>query len=152
MDITVTIDTSNAGDLAALSAIAAALAGGNEAPAPTSQAPEPEHKEQAEPKPAKTTRTRKSAPPAEPESPALVEEPTAPAEAEMVEDEDDDASASQESDGGKTYTKEDAVKAASALLTKGEVARVKAALAEVGVSRVSELKPGQIRAFIEALG
>ena len=45
----------------------------------------------------------------------------------------------------------DAITAATKLVSEGEASRVKAALAEVGAKRVSDLAAGDVAAFISAL-
>lgn len=53
--------------------------------------------------------------------------------------------------GGAGYTIADAVKAATELVSKGNAAAVKAALAPTGAKKVSELKGDDITAFMTAL-
>lgn len=53
--------------------------------------------------------------------------------------------------GGDGPTMSDAIAAATALVSSGEAAKVKAALAEVGVKRVSEMEDKDIPAFLAAL-
>lgn len=65
-----------------------------------------------------------------------------------AEEEDDDTLTPAEVEGA---TMSDAVEVATKLVSSGKSADVKAALADVGVKRVSELKSKDIAAFIEAL-
>lgn len=53
--------------------------------------------------------------------------------------------------GGDAPTMSDAVAAATALVSEGGAAKVKAALAVVGAKRVSEMAEGDIPAFLAAL-
>ena len=52
---------------------------------------------------------------------------------------------------GSTATLEDAVAKASEVIQAGDVAKVKAALNDVGAPKVTQLKGDQIAAFIAAL-
>lgn len=63
----------------------------------------------------------------------------------VVEEEEEDLV------GGDAPTMSDAVAAATNLVSTGEAAKVKAALAEVGAKRVSEIEDGDIPAFLAAL-
>lgn len=53
--------------------------------------------------------------------------------------------------GAQGATLEDAVARATTLVSEGRAAEVKAALATAGAKRVSELKPANIQAFLDAL-
>lgn len=75
-----------------------------------------------------------------PEKPAEAPAPT------ITEDADD-----EDLIGGDAPTLEDAVKAGSALVANGGSAKVKAALAVVGVKRVGSLEGEQIAAFMAEL-
>jgi pyruvate/2-oxoglutarate dehydrogenase complex dihydrolipoamide acyltransferase (E2) component len=110
-------------------AVLAVLADGG-ATAPV--APKTEIAETAAPAPAKKAEPAKkaAAPKAEPE-------PEPEPEAEPV------------ASSGATLT--DAVEAATKLVSEGKAAKVKAALAEAGAKRVSELAEGDIPAFLAAL-
>jgi preprotein translocase subunit SecD len=112
-------------------AVLAVLADGG-ATAPV--APKTEIAETAAPAPAKKAEPAKkaAAPKAEP-----APEPKPEPEAEAV------------ASSGATLT--DAVEAATKLVSEGKAAKVKAALAEAGAKRVSELAEGDIPAFLAAL-
>jgi hypothetical protein len=98
---------------------------------------------------------KKAAPAAKKAAPAAKKaaakpEPTPePEEAEEAdeapEDEDEDLL------GGDEPTMADAVELATKLVSGGEAPRVKAALADVGAKRVSELKGDDIATFVNAL-
>lgn len=114
-------------------AVLAVLAdGGATAPVATKA----EIAETAAPAPAKKAEPAKkaAAPKAEP---APAPEPEPEPEAEPV------------ASSGATLT--DAVEAATKLVSEGKAAKVKAALAEAGAKRVSELAEGDIPAFLAAL-
>lgn len=69
-------------------------------------------------------------------------------EAEVVEDDEDE---DEDLVGGDEPTMADAVARATELVGEKRQQEVKDALAEFGVKRVSELKGGQIGAFLESL-
>lgn len=73
--------------------------------------------------------------------------PAKKAEPEPEEDEDDDLLGDDEPE----YTMADAVAKATEMVSGGNATDVKAALTDLGVRKVSELKPSQIAAFIAAL-
>lgn len=97
----------------------------------------------------------------EADAPAPVETPktsktakAAPAKAEPTPAAEPEAPAEPEEDllgGGDAPTMSDAVAAATALVSSGGAAKVKAALAEVSAKRVSEMKDSDIPAFLAAL-
>lgn len=125
----ITIDTNNLSelDIAMLSFLAEQ---GEVADAPEEPAPEPA--------PAKAATKAKAAPKAEPakaEPEPVVEEP---AEEDLLGGED-------------APTMSQAIAAATELVSSGGAAKVKAALAEVGVKRVSEMKDADIPTFLAAL-
>ena len=95
--------------------------------------------EEPAPATAKPARTTKPAPakPA-PAKPAPEPEP------EPEEDEDEDLL-------GGEVTLQDAVDRATELVSSGKSAAVKAALAKVGAKRVSDIKPSDLKKFIDAL-
>lgn len=101
-------------------------------------------KAQAEPAKAPAKRTRKA--PAKvveeptPEPEAAPSAPTAPAA----------ESADEEATDGPSL--EDAISLATKLVSEGKRPKVKEALASIGVGRVSQLKPEQVQAFIDAVG
>ena len=119
-------------DRAVLSALATAGLG-DLPPAPVKKAPEPAPAEA----PAKKAPAKK-APAPEPET----EAPEAPAETEAPE------APAKGTDGP---TVDDAVARAASLLSEGRADAVKAALASLDINRVSQLKPSQVGAFLEAL-
>jgi len=53
--------------------------------------------------------------------------------------------------GGDSPTMEDAVARATELVSSGQAAKLKAALNKAGAKKVSELKPGDIAAFLDEL-
>lgn len=76
----------------------------------------------------------------------------APAPAPEPEDEPEDEDEDEDVVGGTAPTMGDAVARATELVGAGEASRVKAALADLGVKKVSELKGADdIAAFVEAL-
>jgi hypothetical protein len=85
------------------------------------------------------------APKAEKAAPAPKAEP----KAKPAEKTEEPAEAPAAEEGGATM--EQAVEAATKLVSTGNAAKVKAALAEVGAKRVSELAEGDIPAFLAAL-
>lgn len=88
--------------------------------------------------PVKATPAKKVAPAPEPE-------PEVPTSEEAGDTGEEDLV------GGETYTLSDAVAAATQLVSSGGAAKVKAALAEVGAKRVSEMDETSIPAFMAAL-
>lgn len=116
-------------DRAVLSALATAGLG-ELPPAPAKKAPEPAPAEA----PAKKAPAKK-APEPEPETPAEAPEP--------------ETEAPDKGTDGPTV--DDAVARAAALLSEGRADAVKAALASLDINRVSQLKPSQVGAFLEAL-
>lgn len=137
-------------DRAVLSALATAGLG-DLPPAPFragGYTPKPESVEEvgkAKPAPkAKAKPAPKAKPEPEPVKPEPVEaapaaEPAPEPEPEPVED------------GTDGPTVDDAVARAAALLSEGRADTVKAALASLNINRVSQLKPSQVGAFLEAL-
>lgn len=91
------------------------------------------------PAPSKGT-TEKTAPAKTPAKTAASK--PAPAPAEESDDEGDDA---------PELTVDDALKAASALVSAGKSAKVKEALASVGAKRVSEISKDRLAEFLGAL-
>lgn len=121
-----------------------------DAPAPAAAAPK---EEEAPAEAPKARRTRKAATP-KPEP--VVEEPEngpeddeEPAEEEKGQPEVDEAE--EDLLGGDEPTMADAVALATELVSDGKAAKVKAALAEVGAKRVSELKGDGIATFVNSL-
>ena len=92
-------------------------------------------------KPARTTKTARPAPEPEPEP-----EPAKTAPVEETEDEAED----EDLLGGEV-TLQDAIDRATELVSSGKSAQVKAALAQVGAKRVSDIKPSNLKKFIDAL-
>lgn len=120
-------------DRAVLSALATAGLG-ELPPAPAKKAPA---KKAPEPAPAEAKKApAKKAP--EPETPAEAPAPE-PAPAEAPDK------------GTDGPTVDDAVARAASLLSEGRADAVKAALASLDINRVSQLKPSQVGAFLEAL-
>ena len=127
-------------DRAVLSALATAGLG-DLPPAPVragGHTPKPESVEdvaapKTEAKPAPKAKAKPA--PAKDEAPATDE---APAKPEPVED-------------APGTSVDDAVARAAALLSEGKAEQVKAALASLDINRVSQLKPSQVGAFLEAL-
>ena len=72
----------------------------------------------------------------------------APAEAPAPEPEPETEAPDKGTDGP---TVDDAVARAASLLSEGRADAVKAALASLDINRVSQLKPSQVGAFLEAL-
>lgn len=66
-------------------------------------------------------------------------------------DEEDEAPEAEDENDGDGPTMSDAVAAATRFVSSGKAAQVKAALAEVGAKRVSEMDEGDIPAFMAAL-
>ena len=128
-------------DRAVLSALATAGLG-DLPPAPVKKAPEPAPAEAPVKKaPAKKAPAKKAPEPApaEPETEAPEPAPEAPAPAEAPDK------------GTDGPTVDDAVARAASLLSEGRADTVKAALASLDINRVSQLKPSQVGAFLEAL-
>ena len=122
-------------DRAVLSALATAGLG-DLPPAPVKKAPAEAPVKKA---PVKKAPAPEPAP-AEPETEAT----EAPAEAT-------EAPAEAPAKGTDGPTVDDAVARAAALLSEGRADAVKAALASLDINRVSQLKPSQVGAFLEAL-
>ena len=122
----ITIDTNNLSELDLR--ILWLLGNADDAPAPKAEKAAPK----AEP-------AAKAAPKAKPTPKA--EEPVEELEEAVEEDTADESGA----------TMEDAVALATKLVSSGQAAKVKAALAEAGAKRVSELKDEDIASFIAAL-
>ena len=124
-------------DRAVLSALATAGLG-ELPPAPAKKAP-------AKKAPAK------KAPAPEP-APAEAPKTEAPAEAPATEPAPEaEAPAEAPDKGTDGPTVDDAVARAASLLSEGRADTVKAALASLDINRVSQLKPSQVGAFLEAL-
>ena len=122
-------------DRAVLSALATAGLG-ELPPAPAKKAPDPE------PAPAEAPAKKapaKKAPEPETEAPAPAEAPAPEPETEAPD---------RGTDGP---TVDDAVARAASLLSEGRADAVKAALESLDINRVSQLKPSQVGAFLEAL-
>ena len=101
--------------------------------------------EEPAPATAKPARTAKPAPAKT--KPAPVEEPE-------VEDEETEAPVEETEDEdllGGEVTLQDAIDRATELVSSGKSAQVKAALAKVGAKRVSDIKPSNLKKFIDAL-
>ena len=127
-------------DRAVLSALATAGLG-ELPPAPAKKAPAPEPapaEAPAKKAPAKKAPAKK-APEPETEAPAPAEAPAPEPETEAPD---------RGTDGP---TVDDAVARAASLLSEGRADAVKAALASLDINRVSQLKPSQVGAFLEAL-
>ena len=125
-------------DRAVLSALATAGLG-ELPPAPAKKAPAPEPapaEAPAKKAPAKKAPAKK-APEPEPETPAEAPAPEPAPEAPAK--------------GTDGPTVDDAVARAASLLSEGRADAVKAALASLDINRVSQLKPSQVGAFLEAL-
>ena len=122
-------------DRAVLSALATAGLG-ELLPAPAKKAPAPE--------PAPAEAPAKKAPAKK----APVPEP-APAEPETEAPAEPETEAPAKGTDGPTV--DDAVARAASLLSEGRADSVKAALASLDINRVSQLKPSQVGAFLEAL-
>lgn len=102
--------------------------------------------EEVDETPAPAPAAKKAAPAkkaAAPKAEAKAKEPEPEAEEELIE-------AEPEAEEGAP-SMSDAVAAATALVSAGESAKVKAALAEVGAKRVSEMSEDDIPAFLAAL-
>lgn len=100
------------------------------------------------PAPAEAKEAKKPAPAkAKKDSPKKAEKP----EPEPEEDDSEDAVDEEISGDDGPKTMEDAIAAATAKISDGKQAEVKAALKEVGARRVSELKGDKIATFLEAL-
>ena len=122
-------------DRAVLSALATAGLG-ELPPAPAKKAPAPE------PAPAEAPAKKapaKKAPEPETEAPAPAEAPAPEPETEAPDK------------GTDGPTVDDAVARAASLLSEGRADAVKAALESLDINRVSQLKPSQVGAFLEAL-
>lgn len=144
MNITITVDTDtplNDTDKAVLLALAG-VESATVAPA------EPEPTEEEKPK-RRTRRTKEQI------AADKAAEEAAKKEAQASEDDPADTSAEDDSDedllGGDGPTMKDAVDAATDAIAKGKTAKVKAALAEAGAKRVSELTDDSIPTFLSAL-
>lgn len=97
--------------------------------------------EEPAPATAKPARTTKPAKPAPKPEPVEEDEET---EAPVEETEDEDLL-------GGEVTLQDAIDRATELVSSGKSAQVKAALAKVGAKRVSDIKPSNLKKFIDAL-
>ena len=127
-------------DRAVLSALATAGLG-ELPPAPAKKAPAPEPapaEAPAKKAPAKKA-PAKEAPEPETEAPAPAEAPAPEPETEAPDK------------GTDGPTVDDAVARAASLLSEGRADTVKAALESLDINRVSQLKPSQVGAFLEAL-
>ena len=90
-----------------------------------------------------------TAKPARPAKPAPAKTKPAP-----VEDEETEAPVEETEDEdllGGEFTLQDAIDRATELVSSGKSAQVKAALAQVGAKRVSDIKPSNLKKFIDAL-
>ena len=135
-------------DRAVLSALATAGLG-DLSPAPVKKAPEPAPAEApAKKAPAKKAPAKKAPAPETAPEPAPETAPEAPAETEAPAPEPETEAPAKGTDGP---TVDDAVARAAALLSEGRADAVKAALASLDINRVSQLKPSQVGAFLEAL-
>ena len=101
---------------------------------------QPVDKPMAKKAPAKKAPAKKATPPSPPTPPSA---PSAPSP------EEPEPAAAEEDEEGPTL--DAAVARATALVADGKQSQVKAALKTVGAKRVSELKPSNIEAFLEAL-
>lgn len=72
-------------------------------------------------------------------------------ETEEEPEEEPEAEADEDLVGGDGPTMEDAVAAATKLVSSGQAAKVKAALGEVGAKKVSEVKAEDLATFVNAL-
>ena len=134
-------------DRAVLSALATAGLG-DLPPAPVKKAPAEAPVKKAPVKKAPVKKAPAPEPaPAEPETEAT----EAPAEATEAPAEATEAPAEAPAKGTDGPTVDDAVARAAALLSEGRADAVKAALASLDINRVSQLKPSQVGAFLEAL-
>ena len=88
-----------------------------------------------------------TAKPARPAKPAPAKTKPAPVEEPEVEDEETE----DEDLLGGEVTLQDAIDRATELVSSGKSAQVKAALAQVGAKRVSDIKPSNLKKFIDAL-
>lgn len=135
-------------EAAILAAIAAHPSSGAPAPAPAAEKPA------VAPMVART-RAAKAAKPAaaaETSTQAAVLDTSLDEPAEKADDNDEAALAAMEADlAGETPTLQDAVTKATAAISAGKQAQVKAALNAAGAKRVSELKGDGIATFINAL-
>ena len=129
-------------DRAVLSALATAGLG-DLPPAPVKKAPEPAPAEA----PAKKAPAKKAPAKKAPEPAPAEPETEAPAEATEAPEPETEAPAK----GTDGPTVDDAVARAASLLSEGRADAVKAALASLDINRVSQLKPSQVGAFLEAL-
>ena len=133
-------------DRAVLSALATAGLGdlppapvraGGHTPKPESVEDVAAPKTEAKPAPKAKKAPAKKAPEPEPETPAEAPAPEPAPEAPAK--------------GTDGPTVDDAVARAASLLSEGRADAVKAALASLDINRVSQLKPSQVGAFLEAL-
>ena len=83
--------------------------------------------------------------------PAPVKKAPEPAPAEPETEAPAEAPAEAPDKGTDGPTVDDAVARAASLLSEGRADAVKAALASLDINRVSQLKPSQVGAFLEAL-
>ena len=98
-----------------------------------------------------TVQSAAPAPKAKPAPKATAKAAPVAEEAPEVPDEPADEADAEEDLLGGAPTLEDAVAKATELVSSGQTATVKAALAAVGAKRVSEVKANQVQAFIDAL-
>ena len=130
-------------DRAVLTALAAAGLG-ELPPAPAKKAPAKKAPAKKAPEPAPKTETEAPAEAPAPETEAPAPETEAPAP-------ETEAPAEAPAEGTDGPTVDDAVARAASLLSEGRADTVKAALASLDINRVSQLKPSQVGAFLEAL-
>lgn len=140
MQITVTFDPTEDGAAALLQA----LSGGSQSPEVVVNVSNPDSAGVAA-STAKVAASKKAAPKpkAEPKP-----EPEPEPEPDPEPEPQDEPEEQQEP---AAATLEDAVNKATELVGKGRIADVKAALKDLGVGRVSELKPKQYQAFLDAV-
>ena len=142
-------------DRAVLSALATAGLGdlppapvraGGHTPKPESVEDVAAPKTEAKPAPKAKKAPAKKAPEPEPETPAEAPAPEPAPEAPAPE-----PAPEAPAKGTDGPTVDDAVARAASLLSEGRADAVKAALASLDINRVSQLKPSQVGAFLEAL-
>lgn len=97
--------------------------------------------------------TAEAAPKAAAPAPAKKAAPKAAPKAEKAPEPEPEDDADEDLVGGDddSPTMEDAVALATKLVQGGQAAKVKAALAEVGVKKVSEIKAGDLATFVNTL-
>lgn len=128
-------------------AVLLALAGGRDSSLDTSSESAAEEPQEAAKTAVKATTPAKRAPAAkkpEPKPEPVVDDAADEDEENLIEEEP-----AAESDAAPTM--QDAIDAATALVAKKKAPVVKAALADFGAARVSQLKDKDIAAFLEAL-